>query len=367
MPLVTGDRVRAYNQIKVFSSKYEIYLFSVVDELPTQEDFDAIRPLCYQVQIFVLTKLRRFISLGMSIWNRMPLQTAYFYSPLINADIQKSIQEIKPDLIFTQLIRMAPYSISISSVAHLDIMDSAILNDLPSRKLSKVFDLIIGEWQRNKETRYVEYLIPRYQRSYIISKRDKKSYSTALQNKMTILPNGVDCDYFKPIQEYINNDFDIGFCGNMNYEPNKLAALYIVSNILGHLAPDNRCLIGGISAEILNISKHPALTLLPQIDDIRKYYQSIRVFVAPIFSGSGMQNKVLEAMAQGIPVICTSFVNEAIGATDGQELFLADSPAVFIARINDILKNVNLADQLSKNARKFVMQKYNWVEVCKLH
>ncbi|MBK8626078.1 MAG: glycosyltransferase [Saprospiraceae bacterium] len=96
------------------------------------------------------------------------------------------------------------------------------------------------------------------------------------------------------------------------------------------------------------------------MEDIRHAYASAKIFVAPMWSGTGQQNKILEAMAMGLPCITTKMVNNAIGAQPRKEILLAETPAEFITEINKILSNTALYEQMSQNSATFVKQNFDW-------
>ncbi|HRP85181.1 MAG TPA: glycosyltransferase [Saprospiraceae bacterium] len=89
-------------------------------------------------------------------------------------------------------------------------------------------------------------------------------------------------------------------------------------------------------------------------------YWTGKLFVAPLFTGSGQQNKILEAMACGLPVITTSQVNNAIGAEVGTEIFIADNLRTFVAQIDDLLDDEDLRHEVAYQARRFVCDNYTW-------
>ena len=99
------------------------------------------------------------------------------------------------------------------------------------------------------------------------------------------------------------------------------------------------------------------------VEDIRDVYWSGKIFVAPLFTGSGQQNKILEAMACGTPVITTSLVNNAIGAEPGKEILIADDLKSFLIQIDSLRDDENLLHELSENARDFVVRKYTWKKI----
>src|SRR5690606_24512312 len=97
-------------------------------------------------------------------------------------------------------------------------------------------------------------------------------------------------------------------------------------------------------------------------EDIRDAYGAARIFVAPLWSGTGQQNKILEAMAQGLPCITTPAVNNAIGGADGENIFIANDVSSFVERINYLLLNNEAVLNIGGNSRLFVKQNFSWKE-----
>ena len=96
------------------------------------------------------------------------------------------------------------------------------------------------------------------------------------------------------------------------------------------------------------------------VDDIRVAYDEAKIFVAPLMLGSGLQNKLLEAMAMGLPCITTPLANNALGAIPEEEILIANNEAEFKIQIERLLSDANLYDKLAKNGHAFVTKNYNW-------
>jgi len=146
----------------------------------------------------------------------------------------------------------------------------------------------------------------------------------------------------------------------LSYPPNIKAAQLIIQK-LSSLVPERTCLIAGANNDGDQLSnKSSNCTILGYQEDIRDVYHNAKVMVVPIDSGSGQQNKVLEAMACGIPSIVTSFVNEAIGAEPGKEVIIADDVETFAERINELLSQPELYQSVKKAGRLYVERRFNW-------
>ena len=104
----------------------------------------------------------------------------------------------------------------------------------------------------------------------------------------------------------------------------------------------------------------PGVEISGWVDDIRDAYRSGRVMVAPLLIGAGQQNKILEAMAMGVPCVTTDLVNRAIGAEPGREIFVANTAEEFATQILELLDDPALRERVAVEARDFVARNYSW-------
>jgi glycosyltransferase involved in cell wall biosynthesis len=157
----------------------------------------------------------------------------------------------------------------------------------------------------------------------------------------------------------------IGFLGNMGYIPNINAALRLARNVM----PRIRATIS--AAELLVIGRDPApeilqlrgpsVTVTGTVDDIWPYVREVRAFVFPMLSGAGLQNKILEAMSAGVPVVTTSLSAQSLGATAGSEVLVADDDAEIARLAADLVADDVLWRRLSHAGQAFVREHHSWV------
>jgi glycosyltransferase involved in cell wall biosynthesis len=209
---------------------------------------------------------------------------------------------------------------------------------------------------------YESKIFERFGKKFIISEQDQGYIQHPSRKEIVILPNGVDVDHYRP--EPSAKTIDLLFTGNMQYEPNVNCILYLVKKVFPLLKeefPHLQLVAAGKNptSELRNL-KSGNLQLTGWIDDLRKYYRTARLFVAPMQIGIGMQNKILEAMSMGLPVITSSLANNAIGAKHGKEIWIADSPEKVAEGISYLLNNTELALRLGQSARELMLKKYSW-------
>jgi glycosyltransferase involved in cell wall biosynthesis len=182
---------------------------------------------------------------------------------------------------------------------------------------------------------------------------------------VSVVPNGVDSDHFKPSASKSSEPILI-FTGVMDYEPNVTAMNYFCSSVFPMIKkeiPDARLLIVGRdpTPEVRHFEESvPGVTVTGFVDDIRDYFDESLIYVAPIKSGAGIKNKILEAWAMEKPVVATSMCCDGIDVAPGQDVLVADSAVEFAKSVINLLRDENLRRKLATNARKKVVDKYSW-------
>jgi glycosyltransferase involved in cell wall biosynthesis len=199
-----------------------------------------------------------------------------------------------------------------------------------------------------------------------ISSRDRNA-TIGRRNGFTIIPIGVDIEFWTRKNHPPKNSCII-FTGVMNYGPNEDAALYLINSILSRVKPrlpDLEVLIVGRDPTPklkAAAKKHPEVVVTGFVDDVRTYLELASVFVAPIRFGSGIQNKVLEAFAMEMPVLCTPVVAEGLYMDDRQEppVWVADSAEKFAESLVKLLADDAERQRLAREGRRYVEENFVW-------
>lgn len=361
-PLEKGDKLRLYHQLKVLSKHFEVVLISLSDIEVKQNDIKHLETFLSKVFVFRLSKFRIFSRLFMGIFSHKPFQVLYFTDNSLKKKIQEIIKKENPEFVFNQLIRTAEYTKELNYTKVLDYMDS--FSQGMKKRLgnsSFPFSFVYNmEYKRllNYETGIFKY----FNRHMIISEQDKKAFDASINSKIEVVPNGVDVSFFRP-GEY-NKKYTISFVGNMGYRPNIIASEYLIKEIYPILIKyksDISILLAGARPHLrVKALKNSNIFISGWMEDIRDAYGEAQIFAAPLFTGIGQQNKILEAMSMQIPVITSSSVNNAIGAKNGEEILIADSAMEFADHIKYLLENPLSAEKLGINARKFILENYSW-------
>ena len=361
-PLDKGDKLRAYYQIKELSAFHEIHLCCLDDNNIPGEHLKQLESFCKSVTVIKLRKWQIALNLFIGLFSSLPFQVWYFYQGHAHRKIKQQIKNIHPDHIYCQLLRTAEYVKHEHAIPKtLDYMDT--FSKGMERRIERggwKKSFIKAEFERLKK--YENLIFEYFENKTIISKQDQEFIFHPSRSKIEVIPNGIDLSKFTPLQ--IDKQYDLVFVGNMRYAPNIESALFIVNEILPILLkekPDIRILLSGSSpakAVLELASKH--VTVTGWIDDIRESYAKGRIFFAPLNIGTGLQNKLLEAMAMGIPCITSSLANNALKAADKKEILIGSTPEDYKRLILNLLSDPIKSNSIAAAGKKYVENTFNW-------
>ncbi|MDQ4035939.1 MAG: glycosyltransferase, partial [Chloroflexota bacterium] len=191
--------------------------------------------------------------------------------------------------------------------------------------------------------------------------------SLAPKARVEVVPNGVDADRFSPHRDLKPSPSTLVFVGAMSYPPNVAAMRYFTNEVLPivrRARPDTRLtIVGRDPAPDVRAMASASVQVTGEVEDVRPYLAAASVFVAPMVSGSGIKNKVLEAMAMARPVVVTSLAVEGLPVHNGQNALVADGAAPLAAAIIRLLGNPEERTRMGEAGRSLVEQQYTW-EAC---
>lgn len=370
-PLDQGDRLRLYHQIRHLSKKFDIYLICTTHEKVDADNQTELKRFCKEIYVIPIGFLHIITSVLYFYFSGKPLELAMFFSRKAKIKVNEILRNLKPDLIYCHLFRMAEYCTALDCPTVIDLMDAFSASMWRRSKISRFPFNLIYLLESARIKKYEEKILKNFDVATIISEQDKALLSKDLHHKVYVVSNGVDTDYFNRAKVVGDRRVvhDLIFVGNMGYLPNIEAAEYLVNKLLSrinkNLESDKALsiyIVGNRPDGRVRRLRSPCVFVSGWVDDIREAYVCGKVFCAPIFSGTGQQNKILEAMAMGVPCVTTSEVNNAIGAKDGEEILIAHDEQSFEECVLSLLNDCELMETLSKNGRKFVEKQYSWQE-----
>ncbi|QDU83709.1 GDP-mannose-dependent alpha-(1-2)-phosphatidylinositol mannosyltransferase [Planctomycetes bacterium Pla163] len=183
-----------------------------------------------------------------------------------------------------------------------------------------------------------------------------------------VVRNGVDLEHYQP--DGTPEPGHLVFVGVMDYYPNVQGCVWFVENVLPRLRerhPNVHLSIVGArpNATVLALGSHPGVEVTGRVDDPRDWLRRAQVSVAPLHIARGIQNKVLEAMAMGLPVVATTNATQGVGGRDGDHYLVVDDVDGQVAAISGLLEDPERAVELGRAGRTFVERTCDWERTLK--
>jgi polysaccharide biosynthesis protein PslH len=367
-PLEKGDKLRAFHQIKRLSLTHEIVLCCLNDAIVEQSSIDELNKYCSSIHIINLPKYGIIYQVLKAVFSTKPIQVGYFYSRYAQLKINALLYKHNPDKVFCQLIRTSEYlKYYTKANKTLDYMD--VLSKGMERRIEKENILLrpIFKLEYLRLKRYERKIFDYFEQKVIISQQDKDLINHPFKERINIVANGVDTQYFKKIDT--PKTTDLLFTGNMSYPPNVDSAVFLVEKIMPLLVtkyPNITLTIAGHNpAPAVKRLASANVTITGWVEDLRLCYASSRIFIAPMNIGTGLQNKLLEAMSMHIPCITSSLANNALMATHNESILIGNSPEEYAQHIFSLLENPELANRIATTGNAFVIKGFDWDNNCK--
>ena len=364
-PLEKGDKLRAYYQLRDLAKDHEVHLLCLNEEEVSEEDRAQLN-FCRSIQVIPLSKFRIFRNLIAGAFNQLPFQVNYFHSPEMKKILAQTIAKEKIDVVMVQLIRLGmnlPFE-SVKTGWFLDYMDCfSIGMELRKARSQGIRKWIVG-MEAERLGKYETKIASKFDELGIISERDAEGLAPVLRDSIHILPNGVGDHFFEALPSPTEKKYDLIFFGNMGYQPNVESAHFLVEQVLPELkglgVQAKLCIAGARPAKSIQAFANAQIEVTGFVDDLRSYAHASRLSIAPVIGGQGLQNKLLESMAMGLPTLSSPLAHAAVPAEAGRELIVCESPAAFAQEIKRLLENPDQADQIGKAGKAFVEEHFRW-------
>jgi glycosyltransferase involved in cell wall biosynthesis len=366
-PVIGGDRLRIYQICKLLSKQYQLTLLSLCDSkkelnssLPEDGVFDSIE------RIF-MPRWRSWLNCIVALPSKKPLQVAYYQS----AEFYKRAAVLSSghDATLVHLIRASDAVKSLSGLKFLEMTDAISLNYERIRKTGHAkndWRSHVFSFESLRLRHYEEEVVDYFNHSFLVSDIDRQflfQYQKSRMNRVSVCSNGVDLSGL-PFQ-FSENGKDIVFIGNMFSLQNLDAANFMSSDVLPRIRAKRSDvslrLIGRIREEdAVRLKQMDGVIVTGEVPDVAVEARSAGVGVCPLRLGAGVQNKILEYMALGLPTVSTSLGLEGFSAIDGQDLLIADDAVGLAEALLRLLNNRDEAKTMAEAARKYVELNHSW-------
>lgn len=362
-PLEKGDKLRAFYQIKELSKNHEIYL-AALNDAPIHPDAIAqLTPFCKEIVVLNLPFWTRFFGLFYALFKGIPLQCGYFYSNKAHQKFIDFVNRIQPDHIYCQIVRVVEYVIGLPYPKTLDFQDVFSKGMQRRFESAPFYSKPLFYYEYKKLMKYEQFSFSIFDHLTIITGVDRDLIPHPEHLKIEVIANGVDFEQYN--YQEVTKEFDLIFSGNMSYPPNIDAAEYIANQIFPELKKEfpNITLVicGAAPTTRVTSLAGDGITVTGWVDSMADYYAKSKVFIAPMRLGTGLQNKLIEAMAMKLPCITSTLAGKPLeGIESGREVIICETTSGYVEAVKLLLTNQGLYQEIAENGHQFVKQNYNW-------
>jgi glycosyltransferase involved in cell wall biosynthesis len=375
-PLHGGFEVRVYPLFRELSRRNDLTLLCRTYRDLDTNTIEKLDSVFSHVEMFRVQKLQPEDRRRRSIFSRLTHLVApppeyhdtSTYCEELDISIKQKLESGEFDIVQVLGLNMMRYFTDFEKYAAVcdAVDDYSLFCYRTIWKQTRAADKIrfFMEWiaTRRFEGRYVS----RFKEVVLVSPVDARVMKSVCPSaKVSIIPNGVDSDFFKPGCTGTDRPIVV-FTGVMDYEPNVTGALYFIESIL----PQVQKSVPGVSFKIVGRDPDPKLVELSHrlpnvevtgfVEDMRPHFDEALVYVSPLRSGAGIKNKILEAWSMGKPVVATRMSCDGLSYEDGHDILIADKPAEFADAVVRLLIDPELRSRLGQNGRQRVVNQYSW-------
>jgi len=384
-PIEDGANLRMYNIFSRLRDNHQVYLLCFINNEGEKEYLEKARGIFEKVETVCLktpkVALQKKFSKLLRIFNWDFIFTGNINTSsadLFKEKIDKIIKDHSIDVMHVHLAGMAYLCYDIQTVPKLlDIPDSLSLTKERSFTSSSLERKSIYYWYEKlllfKTKQFEKQITKHFDICTSVSEADAYYYKKLNSEiNLSVIPNGVDLNYFQK-KDLLNEIVpSIIFWGSMDFEPNIDAVCYFYSDIFPLIRReinDVKFYIVGSSpvSEVKKLGEDGNVVVTGYVDDIRPWVQKATICIVPMRIGSGIKNKILEAMAMSKPVVSSTLGGCGIDLIDGENILIADDPIQFALAIMELLDNKALRERISLNGRKLVEEQHDWSSTSNLY
>jgi sugar transferase (PEP-CTERM/EpsH1 system associated) len=372
-PPIKGEKIRPLQILKYLTQFYRVHLGCLIDDPADAQHVDAIRALCRDVYVSVLDRRIARLTCLRGLLTGEALSVMFFRDRKLGAWVRHVLQTVRPDVIFVNSGNMAPYILDLPK-NETRIVDLA---DVDSEKWRAYADKTSGPMRfvYRREWKKVAALERRIaftcDMSSFVSNAEAALFARlvpARAKHIRGVSSGVDHRFFDPTIHHAPV-FNMAkptfvFTGTMDYPPNVDAVVWFATEILPLIRrtiPTAQFYIvgNGPNHKVLRLADIDGVFVTGRVADVRPYIAHATAVVAPMRIARGIQNKVLEAMSMGRPVVVTSGALEGIDAEPERDLLLADTQEAFAAACCG-LATTDKGAAMGAAARARILRDYDW-------
>lgn len=365
-PPIRGGKIRPFNMIKHLSQRHEVTVASLVRSPEEAQAGCGLASYCNDFMMAEVTAPMAWARMIARLPTPGPSSMGYFFAPELARQIDERLKREAFDLVFVHCSSVAPYVSGVAGIPKiLDFGDMDSQKWLEYRRF-KPFPLSVGYWLEGQKMKMAEKsLASQFDYCTCTTKAELETLRAfKVSTASDWFPNGVDSAYFSPTSVPYDHNA-ISFVGRMDYFPNQQAMTFFCNEVLplirGKRPAATLTIIGAEpSKEIRRLANRPGVMVTGTVPDVRDHVRRSAVSVAPLTIARGTQNKIIECMASGVPVVSSSAAAGGVDAVPGEHLLVADAPETYAENVLALMADPALRQRFSAAGRARVESCHNW-------
>lgn len=373
-------RVRPYQLLRGVARRgHRVTLATLWSSDEERADLDALRTEGIEVIAARLSRSRSAWNCAAGLLTGRPLQADYCWEPELARQIEAALRTLRYDVVYVEHLRGARYGLLARGVARAPVVWDSVdcishLFEQAAAQSESRQGRLMARFELPRTRRYEAWLLRQFDHALVTSEMDRRALlglpadGLGAAAPLSVLPNGVDLAYFTPSDEP-RETATIVFTGKMSYHANVTAAVYLIGEVMPRVwarRPEARVVIVGKdpTREVRALAEGTERVVVTgEVADMRPYLRRATLAVAPMPYGAGIQNKALEALACGTPLVATSQAVAALQAAPGQEVAVADGAEALAGAIVALLEDAGRRERLGRAGRRYVEREHDWGRV----
>ena len=373
-----GALQRTHNLLRQIAGRHEVHLVSLnqrknlPNRVAIEEATGFLKGICKRVEVFPIPSDAakwRWVTMTMASYVR---SSPYDVNWLINRDMKNFLERLSKtetfDLVHVDTIGLYPYSAPFSGIPivlnHHNI-ESQMMRRRYEKEKNGLYKIYFHR-ESSKIKRYERVVCGKCAMNLVVSELDGSRLRENAGNvRFTVIPNGVDIEYFQPQKTIGECREGLIFAGAMDWYPNREAVRFFLKEIwpmLREEKPDRPITFIGRDPprELLEAAKNSAIHVPGFVDDVRPYLDDAKIYICPIRDGGGTRLKILDALAMRKPLVATGMAVEGLDLHEEVHYLRAETAAEFLAQINRLESDSNLCQTIASAGQGFVQERYSW-------